>query len=166
MKTDLLKSIEKYFSNSIDLWDLVDDITYFKEINFDNLQNCINYLKKIESDEAMIVALLLWLVPKTPFKNECKSNNAFFKLLFSIEEPHSKFYDQNIIWHYIDNNLIVLEKGEYLVAINNMSFESSLQIPDKFINQKLYCLNCNEEMNLGYYIKVPEKSFYIFSKNI
>ncbi len=165
MKVNIIKIIENYFNNEIDLWDLVDEITYASKVSMIDLKNATEYLEKIDSDEAMIVTLLLWLIPNSPFKKISKSTNAFFKLLFSIEPPYSDFFKQNIVWHYLDNEELVLEKGIYLIMINAKSSEISLQLPDDFANKTLYCHNCNEEFIGDYFLKVPEKSFYILTKN-
>lgn len=164
MSENLKESIKRYFDNDIDLWDLVDDITIAFNSDIYSIKDSIKYLETNNSDEAMLVTILLWLFPHSPFKHIEHSHNSFFNLLFSIESAHSDFFNQQIKWDYLDKNIMTIEKGKYLIMINGTKSDIALQLPDKFIHSTLYCHNCNEEINSEYSIIVPPKSFYIFTK--
>ena len=41
MHKDLLSEIDLYFSGRLDLWDLIDEITYYSTINFDSVKQAI-----------------------------------------------------------------------------------------------------------------------------
>lgn len=164
MSENLKESIKHYFNNDIDLWDLVDDITIAFNSDISSVSDSIKYLENNTSDEAMLVTILLWLFPHSPFEHIEHSNNSFFNLLFSIEAPHSEFFDTQIKWDYLNKNEMTIEKGMYLIMINGTKYDISLQLPDEFTNTTLYCHNCNEEITSEYSVIVPSKSFYIFSK--
>ena len=45
MHKDLLSEIDLYLNRRIDLWDLIDDITYYSTVNFNSVKQAVLYLE-------------------------------------------------------------------------------------------------------------------------
>ena len=84
------------FNNDIDLWDLVDDITIAFNSDISSVSDSIKYLENNTSDEAMLVTILLWLFPHSPFEHIEHSNNSFFNLFSGRNFGYKTFqYEQS-----------------------------------------------------------------------
>lgn len=165
MRDNLINKVNQFFTQQIDLWDLVDEISYFDTISPTEVTTAFHLLEENESDRAMLASVLFWTLPNSPFQTLTNSKNSFFKFLLSLVDANSDFFKQKILWYLTNNNALIFEKGDFLFVMNNEEENVSLELPIEFQNQDLYCLNCNEEMHFGDTISVPNCTFYIFEIN-
>lgn len=150
-----------FLEGNTTLWGLIEEISITESLNKENILNAI---ENNESDEGMILTVLLWSTKNSPLQNIKETNNSFIKFLYSIREENSNFYNEDISWVYNNENTCTYQKDNLLFIINNTTNDSKMQLPDEYCNQTVMCLNCNEEHTVDYFITVPAKSFYIIER--
>ncbi len=166
MHKDLISEINLFFDKSIDLWDLVDEITYYSLTNFNSINNAIKYLEDKEDDDALIVEVLLWCVPNSPLKDLKNSTNSFYNFLLSIKNSTSDFYVKEIDWIYNQEYISLFKKDDLLFVINASDKDIDVILPLEYHNIPLLCINCNEEITVNELLNIPSSTFYIIQKSV
>ena len=164
MHKDLLSEIDLYLNRRIDLWDLIDEITYYSTVNFNSVKQAVLYLENKEDEDALIVEVLLWTVINSPVKDLNETTNSFYKFLKSLVSDDCSFYQSEINWLFNDKNIAIFKKHDYLFIINSLNSNTCVELPLEYCNQTLYCANCNEEISVNGILEVPSKTFYIIEK--
>lgn len=59
---------------------------------------------------------------------------------------------------------VITDISHIYILINNSSGEMYFTLPKEIANQNVFCFNCNDEMELGLSLDIPEYSFYALKK--
>lgn len=164
MHKDLLSEIDLYFSGRLDLWDLIDEITYYSTINFDSVKQAIDYLEDKEDDESLIVEVLLWILVNSPIREKDNSSNSFYRFLNSLKKKDDSFYKVEPVWLFNDKHIAIFKKEELLFIINSNKHETCVELPVDYCHSTLLCINCNEEIDVDIMLNIPGKTFFILEK--
>ena len=164
MNNELINQINLFLEGENDLWDLISEFTYFNAVDVDLFNDAVIYMEGKEDEESLIVEVLLWSFKNSPIKDLNNSSNSFYTFLLSLENNDSPFYSSDIEWISNEGNISVYKKHNYLFVINSSIDDKYIKLPADYVNTTLYCVNCNEEIDVNDNLFVPSKTFFIIEK--
>lgn len=163
MNKSILNTFTLFKNNNIFIDNLFDELIAVNKLEKEEINKLFTYLETDESDEAMIVSLLIWCLYDSPFKDCHKSNNSFHRFLLSIN-INDNFYMTDINVLQKEKALLMFKKDNYLIIVNPTNDNTKCILPKDYQDTVLYCENCNEEINVKNALIIPENTFYIISK--
>lgn len=163
MNKSILNTFALFKNNNLSISNLLNELIIVNKTNKEEITSLFYYLESDESDEAMIVSLLIWCLFDSPFKSCLDSQNSFYRFLLSINVS-SDFYSTNITVLEKEKTMLMIQKGDYLIIVNPTDNNIKCILPTKYQNKTLFCENCNEEIRVSDSLIVPENTFYIISK--
>lgn len=150
---DLDLLINGFIHNQISMDDYIKRIK-ITSINKDFL---IDYNKTDLMDQRMNALLIIWIYHPSIFKSINNINNPY---LSYITELTSDIENVNLNYLYIENNTLVANINDFYFIINHNNHDVNITLPRNLQNKKVFCYNCNDNMNLADTIMLPEFSFY------
>ena len=153
----LSELMNDFIDNKISMNDYVSKIESFV-ITDNSLFNdfLFNYNKTNKMDQRMNALLILWFYKNNHFLEYPESNpylSYIYDLIQDIENP-----SLNIIT--LENNNLLCKINQFYFIINHNKKEVDINLPNELKNKTVFCFNCNDEMDLGETITLPEYSFY------
>lgn len=130
-----------------------------------DIQDIYSYNDTTHMDEMMHAFILLWSLKYNYIDLTYPKEHIYLSYLSSLLEDesiiHISFLD---IQTYSATIQVSTTKGHIYFFINHSLKEIILAVPKEIQHQTLYCLNCNDDLNVNTHLDIPEFSFYALKK--
>lgn len=118
----------------------------------------INYKETNLMDQRMNALLIIWMYHSAIFKEIDYTNNPYLSYIYELT---SDIDQVDINYINLETNYLVANINNFYFIINHNNHEINIELPNELKNQKVFCYNCNDDMNLKEQILLPEFSFYV-----
>lgn len=152
------KIIGEFLDNKCSLKTIIDYLN--TNITLDENAIAEAIFSRNENERRYLLIILLYFVKKTTFSNY---DSPFIGFLNSISLETDNDFDQQIVWHLIDEEVTLFQIDHVYFILNNSNNEETIVLPDPIKNTHKICVNCNDSLKLGEKLKLQPVEFYMIS---
>lgn len=147
--------VNDFISDKLTLNDLILLVKTFDATERKALLECLLlFYNDNYSDNQMILYLVLWSVFKFDYTN---IDNQYTSLIKKVDLNNTG----KISYCLNEPNLVMYKQNDCLYLINNSEFDHLVTLPKEFQKREVFCVTCNEGINIDETLEICEHSFYI-----